>query len=79
MGVFYGLARKLENRGDAALSGAFRLLAVLVPALLHGALRLYRLHPARARRLVLLRLHRAAVRRLVRPGRESSRNDRYID
>ena len=37
MGVFYGLAKKYERAGDASLSSAFRVLSVVVPALLHGA------------------------------------------
>ena len=35
MGVFYSLAKKLDNRG--LVSTKFRMLALLVPALLHGA------------------------------------------
>ena len=37
MGVFYGLARKCENGGLHTESMLYRLLAILVPALLHGA------------------------------------------
>jgi len=37
MGVFYGAARKYADYGMPALSKTFRVLAVLVPALLHGA------------------------------------------
>ena len=37
MGIFYGLARKYENRGEADMSKLFRILALLVPAGLHGA------------------------------------------
>ncbi len=36
MGVFYGLARRAENQGQTALSRSCRILAVLVPVLLHG-------------------------------------------
>ncbi len=36
MGVFYGIARRLYNRGDSGASKAFRVLAVVIPALLHG-------------------------------------------
>ena len=37
MGVLYGVARKYANRGDRETSKLFRVLAVVVPALLHGA------------------------------------------
>ena len=36
MGVFYGAAKKHEAYGNAAASGRCRLLALLVPVLLHG-------------------------------------------
>ena len=36
MGVFYGLARRAYNYGDPSSSRIYRLLAVLVPTLLHG-------------------------------------------
>ena len=36
MGVFYGIAKKYENRGEAGASRTFRILAVLLPVLLHG-------------------------------------------
>ena len=36
MGIFYGIARRYENRGDEAASRRYRRLAVLVPVLLHG-------------------------------------------
>jgi RsiW-degrading membrane proteinase PrsW (M82 family) len=37
MGVLYGIAKKEENRGNDDTSKAFRVLAVLVPAVIHGA------------------------------------------
>ena len=37
MGVFYGIAKKYEKRGDRSFSKALRVIAVIVPALLHGA------------------------------------------
>ncbi len=37
MGVFYGAARKYSDFGQGALSTVLKILAVLVPALLHGA------------------------------------------
>lgn len=37
MGVFYGIAKKYDNRGDKGTSKLFRVLAVLFPAGLHGA------------------------------------------
>lgn len=37
MGVFYGLARRSENRGLGGEAKAFRILSVLLPVLLHGA------------------------------------------
>lgn len=37
MGVFYGLARKYENRGWKEKAAPYKTLAVLIPALLHGA------------------------------------------
>ena len=36
MGAFYGLARRYENYGEAGRSRLCRVLAVLVPVLLHG-------------------------------------------
>lgn len=36
MGVFYGIARRLYNRGERTASGLFRVLSVVIPALLHG-------------------------------------------
>lgn len=37
MGVFYGMAKKAENRGQFDASRINRVLAVVIPALLHGA------------------------------------------
>ena len=37
MGVFYGIAKKYDYRGNAPASAFFRFLAVLIPALFHGA------------------------------------------
>ena len=37
MGIFYGIAKKYDNRGDKGTSKLFRVLAVLFPAVLHGA------------------------------------------
>ncbi len=37
MGLFYGVARKYENRGDHSKSVLYRVIAVLIPVLLHGA------------------------------------------
>lgn len=37
MGVFYGMAKKHENLGQYPLSKFFRVLSVVLPALLHGA------------------------------------------
>lgn len=36
MGVWYGMARRRENAGDAEGSGRMRVRALLIPALLHG-------------------------------------------
>ena len=37
MGVFYGVAKKSENRGEYGVSKFLRVCSVIVPALLHGA------------------------------------------
>ena len=37
MGVFYGIAKRCEYRGKRGATKFFRLLALLIPALLHGA------------------------------------------
>ena len=37
MGIFYGIAKKLDRRGEEGLSKFMRILAVVIPALLHGA------------------------------------------
>ena len=37
MGVFYGVAKKSENRGEESVSKFLRVCSVVVPALLHGA------------------------------------------
>ncbi|MBR1669684.1 MAG: PrsW family intramembrane metalloprotease [Butyrivibrio sp.] len=37
MGIFYGIAKRLDYRGEIAPSKIMRIFAVLVPALLHGA------------------------------------------
>ena len=37
MGLFYGLARKFENRGQRDTAQLYRALCVVVPALIHGA------------------------------------------
>ena len=37
MGVFYGIAKKNDNRGSKALSKLMRVLCVVLPAMLHGA------------------------------------------
>jgi RsiW-degrading membrane proteinase PrsW (M82 family) len=36
MGVFYGAAKKYDRSGDQGTSKTFRILSVVVPALLHG-------------------------------------------
>ncbi len=36
MGVFYGIAKRLYNRGETTASQIVRVLAVVVPATLHG-------------------------------------------
>lgn len=36
MGVFYGIAKRCDYRGEAEMSRFYRVLAVLCPALLHG-------------------------------------------
>lgn len=36
MGAWYGMARKLENSGNRSASSAYRKLALIVPALIHG-------------------------------------------
>lgn len=36
MGVFYGIAKRMERQGNKGSSKAFRVLAVIVPMLLHG-------------------------------------------
>ena len=37
MGVFYGMAKKYEKAGSIRMSKIFRVLAVVLPAMLHGA------------------------------------------
>ena len=37
MGVFYGIAKRCDNRRSVSGSSFFRYLAIVVPALLHGA------------------------------------------
>ena len=37
MGIFYGIARKYANRGNWEQAKAFQILAVVIPAILHGA------------------------------------------
>ncbi len=37
MGIFYGIAKRLDYRGNNSASKAMRVAAVVVPALLHGA------------------------------------------
>ena len=37
MGVFYGMAKRLENSGEHDKSVLYRVLAVLIPVILHGA------------------------------------------
>ncbi|MBQ4369485.1 MAG: PrsW family intramembrane metalloprotease [Oscillospiraceae bacterium] len=37
MGVFYGIARRYANKGAEDSAKAYRVLAVLIPVLLHGA------------------------------------------
>lgn len=37
MGVFYGVAKKSENRGEESVSKFLRICSVVIPALLHGA------------------------------------------
>lgn len=77
MGVFYGLARRYDNEGDARNASRCGRLALLIPAMLHGA---YDYIATLARgewAFVLFVLVLFAVsRRLVRAG---ARNDRYID
>jgi RsiW-degrading membrane proteinase PrsW (M82 family) len=37
MGIFYGIAKKEERSGYEQRSKTFRVLAVIVPAVIHGA------------------------------------------
>ena len=37
MGIFYGIAKRLDYRGYSATSKLMRIFAVVIPALLHGA------------------------------------------
>ena len=37
MGVFYGIAKKYDNRGQLRQAKLYRVLALILPALLHGA------------------------------------------
>ena len=37
MGVFYGLAKRYDYRGNEVISKFFRIVALIVPMLLHGA------------------------------------------
>ena len=37
MGVFYGIAKKYDNRGNQFASKVMRVMCVILPALLHGA------------------------------------------
>lgn len=37
MGIFYGIAKRLDNRGENSAAKGYRILSVLVPAALHGA------------------------------------------
>ncbi|MBQ3404661.1 MAG: PrsW family intramembrane metalloprotease [Oscillospiraceae bacterium] len=37
MGVFYGIAKKMDNFGNQADAFRYRIAAIMVPALLHGA------------------------------------------
>ena len=37
MGVFYGLAKRMENSGEHDKSVLFRVLSIVVPVVLHGA------------------------------------------
>ena len=37
MGVFYGMAKKYEKAGSIPVSRLFRVLSIVLPALLHGA------------------------------------------
>jgi RsiW-degrading membrane proteinase PrsW (M82 family) len=37
MGIFYGIAKKEERNGYEQRSKGFRVLAVIVPAVIHGA------------------------------------------
>ncbi len=36
MGIFYGIAKKLDNRGEASAAKGCRIISVLIPAALHG-------------------------------------------
>lgn len=36
MGVFYGMAKRFENGGNASVSKLFRFLSVFIPVILHG-------------------------------------------
>ena len=37
MGILYGIAKKYANRGNSQAAVTFKVLALLIPALLHGA------------------------------------------
>ena len=37
MGVFYGIAKRYDNRRMTEVSGIYRKLSVIVPVILHGA------------------------------------------
>ena len=76
MGAFYALAKKSSRRGSGSSSSVFRVLALILPALLHGAYDYVAVSAASERHFIaLIALLFAAA--YILTGRMASK-DRYI-
>lgn len=78
MGVFYGLARRFANDGDRRACGRCKRLAVLVPALLHGAYDFIATTEKPGGEWLFLLFVLALFAVSVRLVRRGARRDRYI-
>lgn len=79
MGVFYGIAKKYDNLGQGGTSRIYRILALAVPVLLHGAYDFIASVGSGGATVVFLAFMAVMFFAAYRLVVMMSRSDRYID
>ena len=78
MGAFYGVAKQYETYGAYTESGLFRLLAVIVPVLLHGTYDYLAMRNDQGLLLVFIAFIAAMFFVAYKTVKKLSRTDRYL-